>query len=144
MNKWVLLMYRIPREPTALRVSVWRKLKQLGAVLLQDGVWVLPANPRTQEQFQWLAAEVVELGGEATLWCAELTTESQSAALVEQFVTRTDAAYRAILDELKQPAVDRAAVSRRYQQTLARDYFESKLGERVRAALSAARRGERS
>ena len=37
---------------------VWRKLKQLGAIALQDAVWVLPQTPRTQEQFQWLAIEI--------------------------------------------------------------------------------------
>src|SRR5262245_48438516 len=53
-----MLVYKIPREPTAGRVYIWRKLRQLGAVLLQDAVWVLPANPRTQEQFQWLSTRL--------------------------------------------------------------------------------------
>ena len=52
MTLWLLLVYRIPREPTAGRVFVWRKLKQLGAIALQAAVWVLPQTPRTQEQFQ--------------------------------------------------------------------------------------------
>ena len=45
---WLLLSYKVPREPTANRVSVWRKLKKLGAVSLQDSVWVLPATPHTR------------------------------------------------------------------------------------------------
>ncbi len=49
---WVLLVYKIPREPTASRAQVWRKLKRLGALLLHDAVWVLPATPWTREQFQ--------------------------------------------------------------------------------------------
>lgn len=52
MKKWLLLVYRIPREPTAGRVFIWRKLKQLGAIALQDAIWVLPQTSRTQEQFQ--------------------------------------------------------------------------------------------
>jgi len=39
---WVLLTYKIPREPTASRAYVWRKLKRLGALLMHDAVWVLP------------------------------------------------------------------------------------------------------
>ena len=70
-HKWLFLIYKIPREPTAGRVSVWRKLKQLGAVLLQDAVWVLPETTRTHEQYQWLSAEITEHGGEATVWVAE-------------------------------------------------------------------------
>ena len=65
-GKWLLLAYKVQREPSANRVYVWRQMKQLGAILLQDAVWVLPETPRTREQFQWLAAEISELGGEIT------------------------------------------------------------------------------
>ncbi len=64
MKSWLVLIYRIPREPAAGRVYIWRKLKQLGAVALQDAAWVLPSTDRTREQFQWLAAEVTEKNGE--------------------------------------------------------------------------------
>src|SRR5256885_13053202 len=69
---WLLLAYKVPREPTASRVYVWRKLKKLGAVALQDAVWVLPHTPQTLEQFRWLAAEIVEMRSE------EHTSELQS------------------------------------------------------------------
>src|SRR5258708_35465239 len=62
---WVLLVYKIPGEPTASRAAVWRKLKRLGALLLHDAVWGLPATPWTREQFQWLAGEIGERGGGA-------------------------------------------------------------------------------
>ena len=62
-EKWLLLAYKVQREPSANRVYVWRQMKQLGAIALQDAVWVLPETPRTREQFQWLAAEITELGG---------------------------------------------------------------------------------
>jgi hypothetical protein len=41
---WVLLVYKVPREPTSSRAYVWRKLKRLGALLIHDAVWVLPAT----------------------------------------------------------------------------------------------------
>jgi hypothetical protein len=63
-----------PREPTAGRVYVWRKLKQLGAIAVQDAVWVLPVTPRTQEQFQWLASEIDELGGRRRIGSRKLST----------------------------------------------------------------------
>ena len=58
---WVLLTYKIPREPTASRAYVWRKLKRLGALLMHDAVWVLPVTPWTHEQLQWLVVEIGEL-----------------------------------------------------------------------------------
>ena len=48
MNDWLLLIYKVPPNPTANRVYVWRKLKQLGALLLHDAVWVLPGVYRLQ------------------------------------------------------------------------------------------------
>src|SRR6266567_9517091 len=54
---WMLLVYKVPREPTSSRAYVWRKLKKLGAVLLHDAVWVLPATAWTREQLQWLSVE---------------------------------------------------------------------------------------
>jgi DNA-binding transcriptional regulator PaaX len=136
-HKWLLLIYKIPREPTTGRVSVWRKLKQLGAVLLQDAVWVLPETPRTREQFQWLRAEIIELGGEVTVWVAEAEQIAGHRALTKQFAKQADDAYEEILSGLCSKNADLAALSRRYQQVLAQDFFQSKLGEKVRKALLA-------
>jgi hypothetical protein len=140
-TSWVLLVYRIPREPTASRATVWRKLKRLGALLLHDAVWVLPATPWTREQFQWLAVEIGELGGEAYLWESHLLLNGQSEALVQQFQARVDATYQEILDELEREDADLVALSRKYQQVRAQDYFHSALGTHVRERLMSARGG---
>jgi DNA-binding transcriptional regulator PaaX len=137
VNKWLLLVYKIPREPTAHRVSIWRKLKQLGAKLLHDSVWLLPATPQTREQFQWLASEIVEQGGEATLWLSEMAGERERAELEKSFSETTDAAYQEILAQLRRKKADLPALGRRYQQVRAQDYFRSTLGDKVRKALVA-------
>ncbi len=138
---WVLLVYKIPREPTASRAQVWRKLKRLGALLLHDAVWVLPATPWTREQFQWLAVEIGELGGEAHLWESHLLLNGQADALVQQFQARVDAVYQEIMDELEQEDADLVALSRTYQQVRAQDYFHSALGTHVRERLMNSRGG---
>jgi hypothetical protein len=138
---WVLLVYKVPREPTAGRAYVWRKLKRLGAILLHDAVWVLPATPWTREQLQWLAVEISELGGEALLWESRLLLDGQEEALVQQFQARVDAAYRDILKELDQEHADLVALSRKYQQVKTQDYFQSELGSLVRTRLLSARGG---
>lgn len=138
---WVLLVYKIPREPTSSRATIWRKLKRLGALLLHDAVWVLPATPWTREQFQWLTVEIGELGGEAYLWESYLLLNGQAEALVQQFQSRVDAAYQEILEELSQDEADLIALSRKYQQARAQDYFHSELGIQVRERLMSARGG---
>ncbi len=140
-TSWVLLVYRVPREPTSSRATVWRKLKRLGALLLHDAVWVLPATPWTREQFQWLAVEIGELEGEAYLWESRLLLNGQEDALVRQFQARVDAAYQEILDGLEQDDADLVALSRKYQQVRAQDYFHSEVGLQVRERLMSARGG---
>jgi hypothetical protein len=143
LAKWLLLAYRIPREPTAPRVFVWRKLKKLGAVALQDAVWVLPDTPRTQEQFQWLAAEITELQGEAVLWSAEQLYATNPDALRKQFIDPVAAEYRAILAELKKKGRDPAALSRRFLDAQVRDYFAIELGQQVRKKLISIGKGSK-
>ncbi len=138
---WVLLVYKIPREPTSSRAMIWRKLKRLGALLLHDAVWVLPATPWTREQFQWLAVEIGELEGEAYLWESRLLLNGQADALTQQFQARVNSAYQEILSELEQDEADLVALSRKYQQVRAQDYFHSELGIRVRERLMSARGG---
>lgn len=136
---WLLLLYKIAPEPTSGRVYIWRKLKRLGAVLLHDAVWVLPDTARTREHFQWLAAEIIEMGGEAWLWESHPALSGPEAALIQQFVQQTEAAYRAILANLAKKGVDLVALSQHYQQAKQGDYFQSPLGPQVREALTSAR-----
>ena len=142
MPLWVVLVYKIPREPAAGRVYVWRKLKRLGALLLHDAVWLLPETPWTREQFQWLAVEIRELGGEALVWESRMVLPGQDDALAQQFLAEVEHDYQAILTALQQADADLAALARQYQQVQARDYLQSPLGQEVRAALLQARGGD--
>lgn len=117
---------------------VWRKLKRLGALTLQDAIWVLPATPWAVEQFQWLAVEIREMGGSAMVWEAQLRLAGQDDELVCQFSAQVDAAYNAILADLASRAIghsDLIILSRQFQQAQAQDYFRSTLAQRVRKAL---------
>jgi ChrB-like protein len=136
---WLLLVYTVPREPSANRVTTWRKVKRLGAILLHDAAWVLPSMPRTREQLQWLASDICDLGGEALIWHGTPLLDGQGEALERQFLAQADGLYADILSGLEQPEPDLATLSRRYQQARVQDYFNSPLGQRVREALLAAR-----
>ena len=137
MRTWMLLVYKVPNQPTSGRVFVWRKIKKLGAILLHDSVWVLPATRRTREQLRWLANEIVELNGQATLWESQLILGVDEEKLIAQFTESVETQYTQILAALKKKTRDLAALSRQYQQARTQDYFDSKLGQRVRDALAA-------
>lgn len=90
---WVLLAYRMPREPSTPRIAVWRTLRRLGAVQVLDGLVALPADARTREQFEWLADEVAAAGGEASLWLGTIASAGQERGLVQQMADRVAAEY---------------------------------------------------
>ena len=139
---WLVLAYKVPRDPTASRVYVWRKLKKLGAVSLQDAVWVLPQTPQTLEHFRWLAAEIAEMKGEASLWESRHLLDGQDERLAAQFDGQVRPVYEKILKGLKGKKPNLAALSRQYQQAASQDYLRSATGDKVRAALIAARQEE--
>ena len=143
MSSWLLLHYKLPNKPSALRVYIWRKLKRFGAVLLHEAVWVLPDLPRTAEQIQWLAAEIEEMGGNAFYWRANSLLTTQEDSIVRQFQEQADKVYSALLKQLEKSKPDLQEISQEYQRALSQDFFHSKLGLRVREKLTS-KHGERS
>src|SRR5262250_2636377 len=96
---WVLLCYRVPREPSAPRIAVWRKLRRLGAGQLGDGLVALPADARTREQLEWVAEDVTEHGGEATLWLGHPLDPAARSALAGRMTAAVAAEYDAVTAE---------------------------------------------
>lgn len=91
--RWILLSSRLPRDPSRLRLGVWRRLRRLGAVLLHDAVWLLPADPKTREAFEWLAEEIAEHDGTAFVWEAASLDQPQDRELVRRFRAEADDRY---------------------------------------------------
>jgi hypothetical protein len=151
----VLLVYRIPREPSRHRVAVWRKLRDLGALYIQDGVVALPEDAVTREQLEWLQLRVREAGGEATLWEARPGTVAERAELVRDFRHSREEAYRIIIakaERLRRKAQmggkglseQIGKLERQFRAERRRDYFRSPLRGEAAAALKAARAAVRS
>src|SRR2546428_14045153 len=80
--EWILLIHQLPPKPTNLRVRICRKLQKLGAEAIKNSVYVLPANEKTHEDFQWLKQEIESAGGEATAF----QTASVEAATDEEII----------------------------------------------------------
>src|SRR5438045_6667239 len=96
-TSWVLLAYRLPRDPSTPRSALWRKLRRLGAVQVLDGLAALPLDARNREQLEWLADEVLESGGEATIWVGELASAAQERELAARMAKGAAAGYRALI-----------------------------------------------
>jgi hypothetical protein len=90
---WLLCSYRLPREPSRLRLAIWRRAKRLGAILLHDAVWALPADGKTREDFGWLAEEIEERGGSVMVWEARSVPALQDAEVIRRFRADADERY---------------------------------------------------
>jgi hypothetical protein len=140
---WVLLVYRLPREPSTPRTAVWRKLRRLGAAQLLDGLAALPLDARNREQLEWLADEVVEAGGEATIWVGELSSAAQERELASRIAEAVTADYQALIEQATtaqhQPSGQRLRTLKRLRRELrrirARDYFPPPERELAQRAL---------
>ena len=142
-GEWVLLSYRLPREPSTPRIAVWRKLKRLGVAQISDGLVALPADARTREQLEWVAEDVADGGGSASIWLARPATRAQEDQLAETMATARAAEYRAVIEAAAQAAdgnpTARASAVRRLRGELRaiqrRDYFPPTEHDQAQAAL---------
>lgn len=99
-QEWVLMTYRLPREPSAPRLALWRKLKQLGVAQLADGLVALPTDARTREQLEWAAESVEEAGGTAGVWFARPATRELERLIIEPMNAARGAEYAMIITQV--------------------------------------------
>jgi hypothetical protein len=141
----VLLSYRLPREPSTPRITVWRKLKRLGVAQLGDGLIALPADARTREHLDWIAEEITEAGGTAGVWVAHPATLAQERDLATGMAAARAEEYRTVIDQASAaetlPAPDRERSLRRLRDELRRihrrDYFPPSEADTARLAVDA-------
>ena len=95
-QEWVLLIHQLPPRPTNLRVRIWRKLQKLGAVAIKNSVYVLPANDKTNEDFQWLKQEIESAGGEATVFRAGAVEGATDKEIIAAFRKARDEEFSEI------------------------------------------------
>jgi hypothetical protein len=95
------MIHQLPAKPAYFRVKIWRRLNDLGAVLIKNAVYALPANAETQEDFEWLLREIAEGGGEAVVCEARLIDGMSDHQVRDLFNAARDADYHAIAEEAR-------------------------------------------
>lgn len=96
---WLLLIYKVPPEPAAKRVAIWRRLKGAGAVYLQGGVCLLPKTDEHLRQLKMLENDVSEMDGESVLLETVALDATQEAKVISRFKADRDEEYREFLDK---------------------------------------------
>ena len=155
-TSWLLLLFSLPTNRNTERVAVWRRLKKMGAVQIKTSTYLLPDEPAQYEQFQWLAQQIRDYGGDSTLVRAReiegLTKEKVIAMFndvrakdygelrksLQGFITR-----RKKMDaEESAPELER--LTRQFREIRAIDFFDSARGHDIAMLLRRAEGPKRS
>ena len=96
---WLLLTYKVPPEPAARRIAIWRKLKGMGAVYLQNGVCLLPKTAEHLRRLKMLEKDVEGAQGESVLLETVALDRGQEEKVVGRFRADRDEAYGEFIDK---------------------------------------------
>lgn len=109
---WLLLVYRVPPEPSASRVAVWRDLKRIGALYVQQCVCVLPRTDALEEALAAVRARIEAAGGTSNLFAASSLPELDDASLIAGFRELAAKQYAEIVEECETKFVKEIAFER--------------------------------
>lgn len=142
---WLLVAVATTGPSSSLRVSVWRKLRSLGALYLQQSVCLLPERPDTSRAIARLLDRVRHEGGEARLLHITLS-EADERAVIEGFQAERTDEYHEVCDrtpaflaeiekerargrttyaEVEESEVDLARLRSWLDKIRGRDYFDA-------------------
>ena len=96
--RFVLLVYRMPAKPTAGRVGVWRLLKKVGAIHLQQSVCVFPDNAQVRRELLPVRKKIEDDGGEFHFLPIRRVAPAEQQKLIEQFLDQIAKHYREIIE----------------------------------------------
>jgi hypothetical protein len=148
---WLLLLYALPARQGTSRVSLWRQLKKSGAIALKNSSYILPDEPQHRERFQWLAQQVREGGGDATLIHVTDIEGTSDDEIVRMFNAARAEDYTAFVADIeaviaanrRKPgesfAADLERFAKRFEEIRQLDYYNAPQAEEARMQLERAR-----
>ena len=99
---WLILIHQLPPKPNALRVKIWRRLQQVGAVAIKQSVYALPLSEQSREDLSWILKEIVEGGGEGSISEARFLEGLSDEQVIALFQEARQSDYEKIIQESRQ------------------------------------------
>jgi len=155
-TSWLLLLYSLPSDRNTERVAVWRRLKKMGAVQIKTSTYLLPDEPAQHEQFQWLAQQIRDYGGDSTLVRAQEIEGLTREKVVSVFNAARDQDYAALRKSLQTfiarrrksdaavAATELERFTRQFRELRQIDFFDSPRGHEVAMLLRRAEGPQRA
>ena len=108
-DKWLLLIHQLPPEPNALRVKIWRRLQQVGAVAIKPSVYVMPDSEHSREDLNWTLKEIVDGGGDGSISEVRFKEGLNDDQVIALFQNARKADYGKIIQEANRLLTEWAA-----------------------------------
>jgi hypothetical protein len=98
-RRWLVLNYNLPTEPSRYRVATWRGLKKLGAVNIQQSMWILPYNNENHSALEVISQDIEAKGGDALLMESICTNKKYEEKIILDFNRIRDEEYKEYMQE---------------------------------------------
>ncbi|GIN38781.1 MULTISPECIES: Chromate resistance protein ChrB [Heyndrickxia] len=98
-NGWIIFAYKIPSEPSSIRVRVWRNLKSIGVHYIQQSVCICPNTKELLKRLKKLELLIVENGGEITLLEVEKLSTKSEETILDEFNQERTLEYQEFIEE---------------------------------------------
>jgi hypothetical protein len=128
---WRVITYRLPAEPSRHRVAVWRELRRLGAVTLQQGTWAVPDGEQFKAGFAQVVEAIKAAGGQPVV-LAVAEEEASAGQLEELFTAQREAEWAEFLSDCGKYETELAGEIARGKLTLAELDEEEQSLDRLR------------
>jgi hypothetical protein len=155
-TSWLLLLFSLPTNRNTERVAVWRRLKKMGAAQIKTSTYLLPDEPAQYEQFQWLAKQIRDYGGDSTLVRAQEIEGLAREKVISLFNAAREKEYAGLRKALQGfisrrrksdaefAAAELERLTRQLRELRAIDFFDSPRGHEVAMLLRRAEGPRRS
>jgi hypothetical protein len=136
-TRWLLLIHQLPPKPDYVRVKIRRRLQGIGAVPLKRTVYALPTSDQSREDFEWLAREIADLGGESTICEGTFLEPETDARLIAAQRSERSRQYGEIATSAQRESGDVDRLKRRLALVTCVDHFVAQGRADAEAAIMA-------
>lgn len=155
-HSWIVLSYKVPSEPSTVRVGIWRNLKALGVVYIQQSVCVAPDTVEVRKKLLQIKRTIDLNDGEALFLDVVQFAEPTEKQLIQMFNQQRTKEYEEFLDgcesflkemetesqkrnytfhEVEENEADLGKLKRWFRKILKRDFFQSDLATQAKSQL---------
>ncbi|QGU94008.1 chromate resistance protein ChrB [Clostridium bovifaecis] len=96
---WLVINYNLPTEPSRYRVAAWRALKKLGALNIQQSMWVLPYSIDNYSALQRIDQDIEANDGEALIMKSTFFEDKYEERIIALFNNMRNEEYMEYINE---------------------------------------------